>query len=268
MKLSLVAFLCVALVALALAKKPATKFVTKKDFSGRIIGGETANAGQFPSAAAIYVSTKEGTYFCGGSLIDELWVLTAAHCISGGVAFQVLLGSTTLQGTDPNRVILATSTSVLHPDFNPDTLENDVGLIKFHLPVTYTDYIKPIYLPTVDLIDNLDSTAIGWGQISDETAGLANELNYVTVTTIPNDECQLSFANTIFKTMVCVAGNYNEGTCRGDSGSPLMTTLNHHHWHLGISTFISTNGCETPDPSGYTRTFPYVDWIKNVTQIP
>lgn len=46
-----------------------------------------------------------------------------------------------------------------------------------------------------------------------------------------------------------------------------MVTLNHHHWHVGVASFISQNGCETPEPSGYTRTFPYVDWIKSVTGI-
>jgi hypothetical protein len=53
------------------------------------------------------------------------------------VAFQVILGSNTLKGTDPNRKTLATSIYVNHPDFNPDTLENDIGLVKFHLPIEY-----------------------------------------------------------------------------------------------------------------------------------
>ncbi|XP_068902904.1 brachyurin-like [Tenebrio molitor] len=116
-------------------------------------------------------------------------------------------------------------------------------------------------------IDNVATTAIGWGQTSDDNAGIVNELNYVTVTTISNAECQLTYSNTIFDTMICVAGNYNEGPCRGDSGSPLLLTLNHHHWTVGVASFISSNGCESTDPSGYTRILPYVDWIKTTAEI-
>lgn len=54
---------------------------------------------------------------------------------------------------------------------------------------------------------------------------------------------------------------------KGDSGGAIMTTLNHLHWHVGVASFISQNGCETPEPSGFTRTFPYVAWIKSVTGI-
>jgi hypothetical protein len=59
------------------------------------------------------------------------------------------------------------------------------------------------------LIDNLGNTAIGWGKTRDENEGIVNELNYVTVTNISNAVCQLSYGNTIFDTMVCVAGNYS-----------------------------------------------------------
>jgi hypothetical protein len=59
------------------------KALAKRNISGRIIGGQDANVSQFPSAAAIYVFTFTGVYFCGGSLISQQWVLTAAHCIAG-----------------------------------------------------------------------------------------------------------------------------------------------------------------------------------------
>jgi hypothetical protein len=57
---------------------------------------------------------------------------------SSATEFIVQIGSAKLKATDPNRELLSTSTYVLHPEFNPDTLENDIGLIKFHMPVTFT----------------------------------------------------------------------------------------------------------------------------------
>jgi hypothetical protein len=84
--------------------------------------------------------------------------------------------------------------------------------------------------------------------------------------------------------MVCVEGNYNEGTCnvnlsltllirvmnaffKGDNGSPLVELYMYRYYLMvGIASFISGNGCESTDPSGYTRTFPYNEWIRNVTR--
>jgi hypothetical protein len=54
-----------------------------------------------------------------------------------GVQFTIQLGSNKLDGTDPNRVTLATATFVIHPGYNPDTLENDVGLIRLRLPIEF-----------------------------------------------------------------------------------------------------------------------------------
>jgi secreted trypsin-like serine protease len=55
----------------------------RKISGGRIVGGEVANAGQFPFAAAIYIVTADSTYFCGGALINMQWVLTAGQCVDG-----------------------------------------------------------------------------------------------------------------------------------------------------------------------------------------
>ncbi|XP_063914561.1 brachyurin-like [Zophobas morio] len=269
MNFSLFVLVVVAVLSdLAFARKAVAGFQATRKLSPRIIGGQEANAGQFPSAAAIYASTPTGTYFCGGTLVSNQFVLTAAHCITGGTAFQIRLGSNTLTDIDPNRLLVTTSVYFTHPAYNPDTLEADVGLIKFHLPIEFTDYIQPVYLPTVDQADNMGNLAIGWGSVNDETPSLSNTLNYVSVTSVSNTECQLSYSNPILATMVCVIGNYNEGACRGDSGSPLLTVLNHHHWIVGVASFISTDGCETSDPSGYTRIFPYIDWVRTTAGIP
>jgi secreted trypsin-like serine protease len=115
-----------------------------------------------------------------------------------------------------------------------------------------------------------------------EIAGLVDDLNYVFLVTLSNEECRLAFGNQVDDNMVCVEGNYNEGTCRvslkvtsvqflplgfqGDLGSPLIQYgISSITYHVGISSFISSNGCESTDPSGFTRTAPYVEWITNVT---
>lgn len=144
---------------------------------------------------------------------------------------------------------------------------------------------------------------LGWGKLNDgknnlyfnvkisvlfkylETSGLSDELHYVYLIPISNEECQLSFGSQITDTMVCAGGNFNEGFCKvgwyiicqwlilqyafqGDSGTPLVRYSNGPRTtHVGIASFISKNGCDTPEPSGYTRTYPYVEWIRNITNI-
>ncbi|RZC34242.1 Trypsin domain containing protein, partial [Asbolus verrucosus] len=107
---------------------------TLSQINGRIIGGKVAHPLQFPYAAAIYVQTADSRYFCGGTLLSNQWILTAGQCVDGATLFQIYLGSISLVGDDPNRLVLATSTHVLHPEYNASTLENDIGLIELRMP--------------------------------------------------------------------------------------------------------------------------------------
>jgi secreted trypsin-like serine protease len=104
----------------------------------RIIGGQEATASRFPYAAAIYKSTPSGNYFCTGSFMNYQWILTAGQCVDGATLFTILLGTHKLSGDDSTVLKLATETYFLHPEYNPDTLENDIGLIKLRMPVTIT----------------------------------------------------------------------------------------------------------------------------------
>jgi secreted trypsin-like serine protease len=241
--------------------------IASKQIGGRIIGGVEANAGQFPYAAAIYVNTADGTYFCSGALLNRQWILTAGQCVDGALLFSIRLGSNSLKSNDPNALTVATDNYFLHPDYDPFTLNNDVGLIKLRMAITLTDYIKSITILSSNTIPPAANViTIGWGQTSDEVAGLVDDLNYVYLVTLSNEECRLAFGNQVNDNMVCVDGNYNEGTCRGDLGSPLVQYGGSVTYHVGISSFISSNGCESTDPSGFTRTAPYVEWINNITR--
>jgi secreted trypsin-like serine protease len=231
---------------------------------GRIIGGELAYTGQFRFAAAIYKSTSDGTFFCGGALMGTRWIVTAGQCVDGGLLFNIRLGANALN--DTNAVTVSADTYFLHPDYDPTTLSNDVGLIRLSTSVAYNEKVWPIdFMAYSPLPDNSSVVTLGWGQTSDDGTGLVNDLNYVDLITLSNDECKLAFGNQVNENMVCVKGNSNEGTCKGDLGSPLMRYDNYFGYLVGVSTFISSNGCESSDPSGFTRTYPYADWIKNVT---
>ncbi|RZC37898.1 Trypsin domain containing protein, partial [Asbolus verrucosus] len=88
-------------------------------------------------------------------------------------------------------------------------------------------------------------------------SSLSNQLNYVIVSSLSNDECKITYGNQITNTMVCIEGNYNEGACHGDTGSPLIDSYSKYAAiHVGVASFVSANGCESTDPSGYTRTYP------------
>ena len=83
------------------------------------------------------------------------------------VTITVRLGSIKLEGSDTSVITVASSHAVPHPEFNPDTIENDIGLLKLRLPVQLTTYIQPVNLATVNLPASAAPVAIGWGQTKD-----------------------------------------------------------------------------------------------------
>ncbi|KAJ3643192.1 hypothetical protein Zmor_025917 [Zophobas morio] len=264
MKSIIVICLCISSLWALPSPKPKPVSVQKHP-GGRIVGGKEAAEGQFPYQVAVYFDTSEGTYFCGGALIAPNWVLTSGHCTYHATVFTLHLGANSLVDDDDNRVTLGASYSVSHPDYDLDTLENDIGLIRIDTNYTMNDHIAVIPLAGSDLGADVSVTVSGWGA-SGDWDGVLNDLNYVELSSISNADCKAIYGEaTITDGMVCAVGPGNEGTCNGDSGGPLVTYDDSGRAvHVGIVSWASSVGCETNHPSGYTRTASYIDWIQSV----
>ncbi|MGD8846883.1 MAG: trypsin-like serine protease, partial [Desulfobacteraceae bacterium] len=232
-----------------------------------IIGGTQTPVDTYPWMTAL-LDKSSHELFCGGSLIAENWVLTAAHCVNieSPSEIQVYIGGVSLTDLSGGE-LRDVSRIYSHEDFKSE--ENDIAVLKLSEPSTK----KPIGLASVELDDGLaDGTSLwtaGWGVTgNEEDAQISNDLLHVEVPLRDHDICEANYQEldetSITDKMVC-AGD-TEGTrdsCNGDSGGPLMVKGSDGDLELlGIVSFGSDQGCATGTlPGVYTRVSRYLDWI-------
>ncbi|XP_065334592.1 brachyurin-like [Cloeon dipterum] len=231
----------------------------------KIIGGNIATPGQFPYQVGLFI---DGSGFCGGSLISDTVILTAAHCVDGIRIFEAHLGAHDIYDmNEPNRVIVISTDGVAHENFNPATIDNDIAIVRLGFPVGGFG-ISPVRLPAFSLVNETFSgdrvRVSGWGRTSDATSGVSPELKYVDVSVIDNSQCQAYYGNIINESKICVDTNGGtEGTCHGDSGGPLVIQESDGEYtEIGIVSFGSVDGCESGFPAAFTRVTEYLEWLE------
>ena len=163
---------------------------------------------------------------CGGTLISDTHVLTAAHCTVNEYAtrISVLLGEHNIADDKFNRVDVAEI--INHPNYDSQTLDNDFSILRLSNPVTFTNEVSPACLPAdmSNTYAGVTATVTGWGDLS--TGGPSPDvLQEVDVTVTTNAECNNAYGGEITKNMVC-AGDPGEDSCNGDSGGPLVAPEN------------------------------------------
>jgi serine protease 56 len=236
--------------------------VATKQFP-KITGGRPADPQEYPWMAALISSRKAKGAFCGGVLITDRHVLSAAHC-SNRIRIQdlfVRLGEYSFEAANETRSRDFRVEEIRqHVDFDMATYENDIAILKILRAAVFNSYIWPICMPPLgDKWEGKKAIVVGWG--TQFFGGPHSDiLMEVTVPVWNNTHCQSKYAHRILETVIC-AGETGLDSCQGDSGGPLMVQLPNNRWTVvGIVSWGVRCG-EEDHPGIYTRVSEYIQWI-------
>ncbi|XP_026207707.1 serine protease [Anabas testudineus] len=233
----------------------------------KIVGGVNASAGSWPWQVSVHY---QGSHICGGTLISNQWVLTAAHCIitNSPSPWTLYFGRVTQSGPNIYEVSRTVSQVISNPDFNNTFLNNDIALMKLSSPVSYTDYIKPICLASnsSQFYNSTLCWATGWGRIgNNEPLQAYNTLQEVQIPVVGNNQCSCDYVPekdaNITSNMIC-AGQQGKGTCQGDSGGPLQCKQGSVWIQAGITSF-GVPCALAGFPEVFARVSQFQIWITN-----
>ena len=256
--------------------------VAEVDIFARVTGGRNVTEGEMPWMIRLdvtYVNTQ--TESCGGFIVDQNWVATAAHCLKEVAVVKVSAGRLSYEWGSNARneqvMVVPVTRLHIHPDYQEATYTNDIGLLHLPRPLQFNQHVRPICLldeescgaePTaassyVDFCDT-NVTSAGWGK---NASGIPSEyLKAVQLSIVPRSRCLQSYRTSkhIYPQHICAHGQQlGEDTCQGDSGGPLICFQNRKAVAIGIVSF-GPKECGSQLPGVYQRVCSHIGWMKSM----
>ncbi|CAL4142509.1 unnamed protein product, partial [Meganyctiphanes norvegica] len=209
--------------------------------------------------------------FCGGVIVSDTHILTAAHCMTRKKASKVWIVAAEHNWNDPNHTRITRFIKKIHyhKKFKPGFESRaDVAILELYHPLPLTvPSVRTLCLPDPEAEDFAGriGTVAGWGITSIHTEELSNKLQVIQVPIWNNTECRKTgFGKNILKHMLC-AGEVEGGidACTGDSGAGL--SIENEGRHLLVGTVSFGFSCALPRwPGVYTRTSSFSSWIEEI----
>ncbi|KAJ8335038.1 hypothetical protein SKAU_G00406770 [Synaphobranchus kaupii] len=215
----------------------------------KIVGGYECE----PHSQPWQVSLHSGYHFCGGSLVNENWVVSAAHCYKSHI--ELRLGEHSIRVPEGTEQFISSSRVIRHPSYDSWNINNDIMLIKLSHPATLNDAVRPVGLPIRCADVGTRCTVSGWGDTMTSNDG--TRLQCLDIPILSDWDCEISYPGMITPSMFC-AGYLQggKGSCQGDSGGPVVC----YNVLQGVGSW--GYGCaERNHPSVYTKVCLFHDWL-------
>ncbi|XP_055928324.1 uncharacterized protein LOC129959498 isoform X1 [Argiope bruennichi] len=240
----------------------------------RIIGGKESLPGEWCWQVAII--NVQNQYICGGVLIDNSWVLTAAHCVSEPVKDNQVLfvraGVTDLKSLEDNEKgqTVRVLSSFIHHNFNNVNLDNNIALLRLQKPLDFNDNVCVICLPTTGQMPqgSKKCTVSGYGFVSKD-GDMSLKIREAQVPIIDDTECMNNVTEALTNPFIipansfCAGGQGQQDACQGDAGGPLACEIGGYHELVGLVSWGL--GCGRTDiPSIYIKVPAFMGWINQI----
>nr|XP_055062297.1 coagulation factor X isoform X2 [Misgurnus anguillicaudatus] len=231
----------------------------------RIVNGVECPPGECPWQALLINENNIG--FCGGTILNEYFILSAAHCMNQSLSTRVVVGEFDTLVNEGREAIHNIDKILVHKNYVPETYHNDIALIKLNESIKFTKYIIPACLPQHDFAERVlmrqeDGMVSGFGRLRE--GGLPSTiLQKLTVPYVDRAVCIESSSFKISLRMFC-AGYDQEAkdACQGDSGGPHVTRFKNTWFVTGVVSW--GEGCARKGKYGvYTQVSKYIKWIQN-----
>ncbi|XP_054455233.1 serine protease 27 [Anoplopoma fimbria] len=240
----------------------------------RIVGGMDTVDGAWPWQ--VDIQTESLGHICGGSIITKYWVLSAAHCFPNPYevsSYIIYVGRYQLNGFNQHQSTHRVSQVVIPTGYTDPQSGKDLALVRLTIPVTWSDYIRPVCLPASGTLfpGGMQCYVTGWGNVRDNVPlPGAGTLQEVQVPIISQSSCQEMYQTDpmeqvdILYDMICAG--YQQGgkdSCQGDSGGPLVCSMVNGTWvQAGVVSFGL--GCAHQNQPGvYARLTTFSSFISN-----
>ncbi|KAL7727425.1 hypothetical protein ACLKA6_017550 [Drosophila palustris] len=251
----------------------------------RVANGYEVQLSSRPWMALLrYQSLGESRFLCGGTLISNRYILTAAHCVYGleDQLYEIRLGEHRIsterdcrqQGRKekcaPPVKDVGIEKFLIHEKYDSKRISNDIALLRLNSSVTFEKHVKPICLPITDELkqqaESLSNYFVtGWG--TTENGSASDVLLQANVPIQPRSACSRAYRREVPETQLCVGGGDLQDSCKGDSGGPLQAPalyLDEYKLRMvefGIVSMGVTSCGQISLPGLYTNVAQYVQWI-------
>ncbi|XP_048086126.1 trypsin-2-like [Alosa alosa] len=220
----------------------------------KIVGGYECK----PHTRPWQVSLKNSWHFCGGTLISDRWVVSAAHCYKDASEIILVLGDHEIRYNEGSEQEISAELVIRHPDYDRYNINNDIMLVKLKEPAVLNEFVQTMALPTSCAPAGTQCHVSGWGS-TNSPFGCRWCLNCLDLPILSLKDCERSYPDRITSSMFC-AGFLEGGkdSCQGDSGGPLICNNE-------LQGVVSWGwGCAEADrPGVYAKVCQFTDWIKS-----